>query len=321
MPSLLIRTGYLLAAVATALAGASNTPAPAPGAIRQVFVGPEDTVTIYALNVEEISKAWRVNSSGELSLPMVGSLKAAGLTIADLERAITGRLRKYVKDPQVTAYISESRSHPVTVSGAVAKPGVVQLDGPTRLFDVIVKAGGPLDAGPELTLTRSVHYEAIDYPGVQQTADGKFGVLQLPLPEVMRGDTEVANLTVLPYDVISVTSGKVPRLVYISGEVGRPGTIELVHQDSISLSKALAIAGGVNRTAAPSKAILRHIDSNGIETAFTFVNLKRILSGKAKDISLTEGDVLVVPSSQIMTYLSAASTSAINTGMLVLARF
>src|SRR5436305_1588962 len=79
-------------------------------------IGPDDTVTISALNVEEISKAWRVGVSGELNLPMVGRVKAAGLTVDQLEAEISSRLKQYVKDPQVTIYVSDFKSHPVTVS-------------------------------------------------------------------------------------------------------------------------------------------------------------------------------------------------------------
>src|SRR5438270_587462 len=105
-------------------------------------IGPDDTVTIMALNVEEISKPWHIGPSGELNLPMVGRVKAAGMTAQQLEGEISGRLKQYVRDPQVTVFVSEFKSHPVTVSGAVEKPGVLQVYRPTPLFAVLALAGG-----------------------------------------------------------------------------------------------------------------------------------------------------------------------------------
>src|SRR5438105_14317194 len=91
-------------------------------------IGPDDTVTIMALNVEEISKPWHIGPSGELNLPMVGRVKAAGMTAQQLEGEISGRLTQYVRDPQLRVFVSEFKSHPLTVSGAVERPGVLQVD-------------------------------------------------------------------------------------------------------------------------------------------------------------------------------------------------
>src|SRR5579885_980060 len=122
--------------------------------LQQGVLGPEDTVSITALNVEEISKAWRIGADGSLSLPMLGRIAASGMSVEELQSEIASRLRKFVRDPQVTVFVSDYRSHPVTVAGAVEKPGVIQVEGPTSLFAVLVQAGGPKEAGPTVTLTR-----------------------------------------------------------------------------------------------------------------------------------------------------------------------
>jgi len=111
-------------------------------------IGVDDVVTIAALNSDEISKAWRVAASGDLTLPILGRVRAAGLTEAQLEQELTIRLKEFVRVPQVTVFISEFHGHPATVSGAVEKPGVVQLKGSTTLFEALVLAGGPKEAGP-----------------------------------------------------------------------------------------------------------------------------------------------------------------------------
>lgn len=288
--------------------------------IARSVLGPDDSVTIMALNVDEISKQWRIGPSGELNLPLVGRLKAAGMTADQLESAIATRLKEFVRDPQVTVFVSDFKSHPVTVSGAVEKPGVIQLEKPTPLFAVLAQAGGVKDAGPTVTLTRRMENGAIPVAGARESRDGQFSMLDLPVESVVRGNGDAANVEVRPFDSIAVSQEKRPHMVFLSGEVNKPGGIELATQDTVSLSKALAMAGGITHTAKPGRTVIRHINSKGQETAFAFVDLNKILSGKAKDLTLTDGDVVIVPSSSIQTYLQTMSTTAITSSVMILGR-
>jgi len=283
-------------------------------------LGPDDSVTIMALNVDEISKQWRIGPSGELNLPLIGRLKAAGMTADQLETAIASKLKEFVRDPQVTVFVSDFKSHPVTVSGAVEKPGVLQLEKPTPLFAVLAQAGGIKDAGPTVTVTRRTEYGVIPVAGARETKDGQFSILELPVESVVRGNGEAANVEVRPFDSVAVSQEKRPHMVFLSGEVNKPGGIELATQDTVSLSKALAMAGGITHTAKPGRTVIRHINSKGQETAFAFVDLKKILTGKAKDLTLTDGDVVIVPSSSIQTYLQSMSTTAITSSVMILGR-
>jgi len=294
--------------------------AAAAATVARTVLGPDDSVTIMALNVDEISKQWRIGPSGELNLPMVGRVKAAGMTADQLESEISTRLKQYVRDPQVTVFVSDFKSHPVTVSGAVEKPGILQLERPTPLFAVLAEAGGVKDAGPTVTLTRRVENGLIPVAGARESKDGQFSILELPIEAVLRGNGEAANVEVRPLDTITVSQEKHPRMVFLSGEVNKPGAIELTTQDTVSLTKALAMAGGVTHTAKPGKTVIRHINSKGQETAFAFVDLRKILSGKAKDLTLTDGDVIIVPSSSLQTYLQTMSTTAITSSVMILGR-
>ena len=119
---------------------------------RGTILGPDDSITIVALDCEEISKEWRISSTGEVNLPMIGSVRLAGLSIEQAQDAIAAKLRRYLKQPQVTIYASETRSRPVTVAGAVEHPGKFQITRTTTLFDAIVLAGGPKNAGQVVTV-------------------------------------------------------------------------------------------------------------------------------------------------------------------------
>ena len=284
-----------------------------------VLVGPNDTVTITALNADELSKAWRVGSSGDLNLPMVGRIHAAGMTVEELEREIETRLKKYIKEPQVTVYASEVLSHPVTVSGAVANPGVIELTGPTSLFSVMTEAGGPKPTAAYAKISRPIEEGSIPSPFAEPSFDRKYTTLQIPLNSFQSSDGENANFVVLPGDVITVPEMR-PRMVYITGEVIKPGAIELATQDTVNLTKALAIAGGLNHTAKPSKTMIRHVNENGVETALAIVDVQKILSGKAKDVLLSDGDILIIPNNQLLSYLQLGAQSAIASSAFMIGR-
>lgn len=310
---------YLSIAIFAWFSGVAAQGPAAPPVRGQVTIGPEDTVTIVALNVDEVSRAWRVSSAGELNLPMVGRIAAAGRTVEDVQREIADRLKEFVRDPQVTVFVSEFRSHPITVSGAVEHPGTQQLQGTTTLYSALVQAGGVKDAGPTVTLTRKLEFGAIPHSESRNTEDG-YSVLEVPTQDAMRGFGDAADVVLRPYDVITVSQDKRQRMVYITGEVVRPGAIELVTQDTVSLTKAVAMAGGLTHSASPSHAMVRHIGANGVETAMAFIDVKRIMSGKVKDLLLSDGDIVAIPSNQIVGYLQSVSTTAVTAGIWVLGR-
>ncbi len=291
---------------------------PPPG---QPVIGPGDVLSITALNADEISKQWRVSGGGDLNLPMIGTVKASGRTLDSLEKEIASRLNRYLYAPHVSVHLAESISHPVIVSGAVSRQGVLQIPGPSPLHTVVMLAGGPTNnAGAVVTVTRKLAAGTLGHHLARASEDGQFSVVELSLVDVLSGVGADANLLIQGNDLVSVAEGKRTRMVHVSGEVVRPGGIELVHQETVSLTKAIAIAGGLGHNASAGKCILRHIDQSGAETAFTFVDVKRILSGKSKDIELSDGDILIVPSSQMRNYLQTISQSAASTGIWVLAR-
>jgi polysaccharide biosynthesis/export protein len=317
--------GILVAVSLTPLAGpqepaSAARPAPQPQLGRGVVIGPEDSVTIQARDAEEISRAWRVSASGELNLPLAGRIHVAGMTAPKLEVELTRRLKRYIRDPQVSVWIAEFRSQPVTITGAVARPGTHQLQGPRTLFEVLILAGGPTEAGPTVTVTRSTEVGPIEVRTARTESDGRYHVVDLPLDEVMNGRTAAANLLIHPYDIVSVSPPQEKKLVHILGEVIKPGAVELVTQDSVSLMKVVSMAGGMTRLASPGNVLITHVGQDGGTTESATVNLKKIMTGKAQDLELSAGDVVVVPSSQLKAYLQVASTSVLNAGGLILGR-
>lgn len=296
---------------------------PAPSAVTSSsIIGVDDVLTISVLHGEELSRNWRVNGEGTLRLPFVGTIKAAGLTVDQLESDLRKRLVNYFNDPQVTVTLSEARSKPVTVMGAVDRPGALQLQGRNTLFHVINSAGGPKDAGSSITITRDAANGPLELEQARPTADGRYYVAEVPIDDVLSGRGPAASLEVLTNDVISVAQ-KQPKLVHVIGEVLKPGTVELVKSDTVSITKVIAAAGGFTRLASPKKALIRRIGAEPGQTAT--IDLKKIIDGQAADLELSEGDVLIIPSNQLMSYLQTVSLTAVNSGVFsglqVLARF
>ena len=105
-------------------------------------LGADDQIVIRAVDVGEIDdKPVRIDSRGNINLPIAGHIQAAGLTTEELERAIEERLKKYLNEPDVSVSLVELRSQPVSVLGSVQTPGVHQLQGQKNLFEVLSLAG------------------------------------------------------------------------------------------------------------------------------------------------------------------------------------
>lgn len=106
-------------------------------------LGASDVVAIEVYGLPELTRSLRVNSRGMISLPLLGPIRAAGKTVAELEDEITTLLADdFLQDPQVTVFVSEYTSQKITIEGAVNKPGIYSLSAKTTLLQAIVTAGG-----------------------------------------------------------------------------------------------------------------------------------------------------------------------------------
>jgi polysaccharide export outer membrane protein len=302
-----------------------NDSAPIPAVEHHVsspddVIGADDSISITCLESEDINKTWRVSSTGDINLPLVGQIHAAGLTADELGQKLAEDLKRYIREPHVTVYIAEFRSQPVTVTGAVHRPGHFQIEGPKTLLTVLMMAGG-LDhpPGSTATLTRQMKYGPIPFPGAHSDGDGSHSIAILPLKDISDASTPASNLLVRPNDVIDVSNQE--RMVYIIGEVAKPGKIELVTQDSISMMAALAVAGGVTKQAKAQDTEIMRQNTNGLYERVGSVDLKKLTEGKGEDRFLNAGDIVVVPTSNFKAYSQIALLSAIATGFALLTRF
>jgi polysaccharide export outer membrane protein len=104
---------------------------------------------------------------------MIGEVAADGLTVPELEADLSGRLKQYYIDPQVTVTVTEFRSQPVSVVGAVTNPGVHQLEGHKTLLEMLSMAGGPRpDAGSFVRVTRDLQWGRVPLPNAHDDPVG-----------------------------------------------------------------------------------------------------------------------------------------------------
>ena len=114
-------------------------------------IGAQDLLEISVFGIDDLSRTVRVNSNGQISLPLIGGVMAGGKTIPELESLIGEKLKDgYVQDPQVTVFIKEFTSQRVTLEGAVQKPGIYPLTGKTTLLQAIAMAQGVDDKTADL---------------------------------------------------------------------------------------------------------------------------------------------------------------------------
>lgn len=111
--------------------------------VSEYRIGPQDLIEISVFQVTDLNRTVRVNTSGQISLPLIGVLQAGGLTVRELEAQIAQKLAAdFLQDPQVSVFVKEFTSQRVTVEGAVKKPGIYPLSGRTTLLQTIAMAEG-----------------------------------------------------------------------------------------------------------------------------------------------------------------------------------
>lgn len=281
-------------------------------------LGADDIITVEVAEDDTFKgKPIRINSSGEISVPLVGREEAAGKTVAELEDQIAADLSRYLINPQVSVSVVEYRSQPVSVLGAVNKPGVYQMEGPRTLAQMIAVAGGvTADAGFELTLTRETRWGDIPLKGALTDPDQKYNTAKVDLSEITSGAHPENDIQVRPFDEIFVPKGQ---MIYVMGEVAKSGAFILHDQDSLSVLEAVSMAGGYNPRAAPGKArILRSAEGQDHRQELP-VNLKAVALGQAPDVRLLPKDVLVVPNDSAREFRTRIIEAAIalGTGILI----
>jgi polysaccharide export outer membrane protein len=256
-----------------------------------IAIGPGDLLDLSVFDVPELVLKVRVDVNGCVSLSFLGDLKLAGMTVGSAQRLIARELvtRQLVKDPQVSIFIEEFATQGITVYGEVNAPGIYPLMGPHHLYDVISAAGGlTLKSGRTVTVLhagQSDHAEVVALANINATEPSLHSAL------------EHANVPIYPGDTIVVSKAG---MVYVLGEVNKPGGFLMEDNTSISVLKATALAGGTTKLASLKGSMILRKSLAG--TTQTSIPLDKIYHGKAQDLQLHAEDIVFVPLSNIRNY-------------------
>src|ERR1700759_3022032 len=271
------------------------TPAPSSNNPTSYILGPEDQIVVRVFAADDIpDKPVQIDNDGTATLPMIGGVHAAGLTVEQFQAKLVTAYEKYFKHPQVSVQVTDFRSQPVSVSGNVNAPGGVQLRGNRNLMEVIGQAGGlRADAGDSVLITRNLSQGPIPVAGAFTDPTGKYSVAHINIRSIMSGKDPEENIQIKPHDVITVPRA---RLVYVLGNVGRPGGYVMTENETMSITQAIALAGGWDKMAALGSARVLRADGGPTREQIP-ANVKKIVENKAPDLQMQPDAILYIPNS------------------------
>ena len=265
---------------------------------RAYQVGARDVLTlvVYAGGEKQHEADLTVSSQGMINIPFVGSVKAEGLTIPQLEALITEPLaQNYFVNPEVNISIKEYHSIQYFISGAIQSPGLYEMSSQTTLMELIAKAGGVL---PERGITAYILREATEQitegTDIQKLLSRKEPI-RVNLTSLLDQGDMSHNPMLRPGDVIYIPLQKALDLrkskIYVEGEIKSPGIYE--YQPGLTALNACIMAGGFDQFAAPNRTrIIRKEDGKQVVIK---INLDDVKKGKIADIELQPGDLIHVP--------------------------
>jgi polysaccharide biosynthesis/export protein len=314
----------LLAGQATPQSSPRNPPgAPAPAQPStdvhpSYLLGPGDVIAAWVVGADEFAgKQFVVSPSGFIDFPMAGRVLAAGKTVEQLKADLIEKLKFYFNDPAVSLSIVDFHSQPVSILGSVKQPGVHQLQGGKSLLEAMSLAGGVTsEASSWAIITRRAEWGPIPVPGATKDASGKYYIARISLSDVADAKTPQYDIQICPHDVIEVPRA---RLIYVIGQVSKPGGFVLNDNENISALQALSMAGGSTQYASLKNAKVLRTVPGAHDREHIAVNLHEVIGGNSADVILKPDDILYVPSNLAKNVSLRAIEESINvgTGLLI----
>lgn len=195
--------GLVLAVFLVGCAGSAPAPAPAPAQVtgaqateQQYRIGPGDQLQISVWQHPDLSPSVVVLPDGEISLPLIGEVKAAGLSEKELAASIRERLVEFVRSPEVTVTVANAESanfqQRIRVTGAVVKPASIPYRKGMTVLDVVLEAGGPNE------------FASANATKLYRTTQTGTQVLKVYLDDILNKGQMETNFPLQPSDVITV---------------------------------------------------------------------------------------------------------------------
>jgi polysaccharide export outer membrane protein len=241
-------------------------------------VGPRDVLDIRVLEDQTMSGRVTVGDNGQIVLSNIGKVAVAGLTAAQIETKLKSLAETYLTKATVSVQIVEFASKPISVVGAVMKPGRIGATGSTTLIQAITEAGGlAAGHGNQIYVLRTAR-------------NGLSEQLAIDVDDLMvKGNPDV-NIPLAPNDLVNIPIDP-PITIYVMGEVMRPGKAQFRRSQNPTLLQAIADAGGPTDRA--SRKVIVKRTENGKQKTFT-LNYRDIIRGKSEDVVLADNDTIIL---------------------------
>jgi polysaccharide export outer membrane protein len=282
-------------------------------------IGTGDLLHIEIFEVPELTRDVRVGDTGYISFPLIpGQITVAGLTPYKLQEKLEELLVEngLVSHPQVSVFVRDQTSQPVTITGAVMRPMVYQVLRPTTLLEVLADAGGISDnAGSIVMITRPTYTSAarVEVSNTANDPAPDSQTITIRLQDLLESGNSAFNIQVYGGDFISI-----PRagIVYIlGGGITQPGGYVLQsHGEQITVLKAVALAHGLAGFSKADDAYIFRINPDTGKRDQIPVHIKQIQKNKTEDVVMKSNDILFIPDSKGLKALARGTEAAINIG-------
>ncbi|MEM8994016.1 MAG: polysaccharide biosynthesis/export family protein [Acidobacteriota bacterium] len=246
-------------------------------------IGPRDRLQVRVDELPTLDSEQEVADDGTITLEVIGSLQAQGLSEVELADRIRGRLlEEGLRKATVRISVSEYRSRPVAIMGAVGEPGNHSVPGRSTLLEVLLGAGG-------LSADHGTHVQ------VRRRADnGLSDQVTIAIRDLVELGDPTVNIPIYAGDLINVPPAR-DVVINILGAVASVGSHTFKGTQRVTLLTAIARAGGLAEEAS-NKIRIKRQGENG-EWSETVIDWKRLLAGKIPDPPLEDGDLIVVKES------------------------
>ena len=252
-------------------------------------IGPGDVLDFRSFDDESLSGQIVVRYDGHISLPLIPDLCVQGATREEAtERVREAYFAEFI-DPRISLSIVEPHSKIYYVMGNVSQPRDYPYVRPITLLDAINTAGGPrlnqrggdsfVGSQGQLTVALIIRH-----------VNGEREVMKCDLSDLATPGAHASDTPVYPNDIVYVPEGV--NLVYVLGEVGRPGVFQLT--EDMTLLQLLASAGGPLEQTGRLREVVLMRDVDEANTAVQLINYRELLKTGA-DMPLEAGDILYVP--------------------------
>jgi polysaccharide biosynthesis/export protein len=282
-------------------------------------VGTGDLLHIDVFDVPELSRDIRVSDTGDITFPLIpGKIQAVGQTAFQLEEKLERLLIEngLVSHPQVSVFLKEQNSQPVSIVGAVAHPMVYQVIRPTTLLEVLTAAGGITDdAASEVIITRAAPAARSGMEPASAPEDPPNGpqTITIRLQDLLESGDPVFNVPVYGGDVVTVPHAGI---VYVmgSGVAQQGGYVMQNHGEQITVLKAVALAHGLTGFSKPDNAVIMRLNPVTGQKDAIPVHIKQIENRKMDDVALKSNDILYIPDSVGLKVLAKGGEAALGMG-------